>query len=203
MCFTPDTTRLVSFTDSRSVSIWDLQMIRRELARLDLDWELPKLSPRKAEEDTQPFQVRVDIGDIVNWRTASRKNSESWRLATATDEKSRNPARAVSLANEAIRLEPDNGHYWNTLGVALYRAGNWEESICALQKSMQLLAGTCECGNSFFLAMAYWKRNEREDARQWFNRGVSWLEKNVTELRIEQQVEMRRFREEAAVLLGK
>ena len=42
--------------------------------------------------------------------------------------------RAVELATKAVELAPEGGPYWNTLGVARYRAEDWRaaiEAICA------------------------------------------------------------------------
>ena len=85
--------------------------------------------------------------------------------------------------------------YWNTLGVAHYRASDWKSAIAALEKSIKLRQG----GDSFdwfFLAMAHWKLGEKEEARKWYDRAVTWMDKNSPN-----DEELRRFREEAAKLL--
>ena len=89
----------------------------------------------------------------------------------------REPALGVKLARGAVELEPGVATYWNTLGVAQYRAGDWNAAIAALQKSMELRKG----GDSFdwfFLAMAYEKLGDTEKARQWYERATVWMEKN-------------------------
>jgi uncharacterized protein HemY len=51
-------------------------------------------------------------------------------------------------------MTPSNGSFWNTLGVASYRAGQWQDAVDALKKSVQFRSG----GNIwdwFFLAMAH------------------------------------------------
>ena len=45
----------------------------------------------------------------------------------------------------------------------------------------------------FFLAMAHWQLDEKDEARKWYDQGVQWMEKNKPE-----DEELRRFREEAA-----
>jgi serine/threonine protein kinase/tetratricopeptide (TPR) repeat protein len=44
-------------------------------------------------------------------------------LATCPDVKIRNPSRGVELAKQAVERAP-NGNFWNTLGIAFYRAGD-------------------------------------------------------------------------------
>jgi tetratricopeptide (TPR) repeat protein len=104
--------------------------------------------------------------------------------------------RAVALANKAIKLAPNEGANWNTLGVALYRAGNFKAAIEALNKSMELHKGGVSF-DWFFLAMAHWQLDNKADARQWYDKAVAWAEKHAP-----RDEELRRFRAEAAKVLG-
>ncbi len=94
-------------------------------------------------------------------------------------------------------LAPKHAHYWNTLGVAHYRARSWKEAIAALRKSMGLLCGQLESWNTFFLAMAHWQLGNKEEARKWYDQGAAWMDKNQPK-----NEELRRFRAEAVELLG-
>ena len=49
----------------------------------------------------------------------------------------------------------------------------------------------------FFLAMAHWRLGEKDKAREWYDRAVRWMDKNPSK-----NEELRRFRAEAAELLG-
>jgi uncharacterized protein HemY len=89
-----------------------------------------------------------------------------------------------------------DGNIWNTLGVAQYRAKDWKAAIAALDKSMKLGPGG-DCSASFFLAMSHWQLGEKAEARKWFDKAVKWMDKNLP-----QNEELRRFRAEAAALLG-
>ena len=122
-------------------------------------------------------------------------NMVAWFRATSPNPSFRDAARAVVLAQEATKLAPKNGAFWNTLGVALCRAGKWKDAIPALKKSMELTAG----GNSFdwfFVAMAKHKLGE-EDAREWYDKAVAWMEKEKPD-----DKELKRFRAEAEEVLG-
>src|SRR5262249_57765634 len=95
---------------------------------------------------------------------ASIYNDWAWLLATCPEEKVRDPKRAVQLARRAVEADP-RASYWNTLGVAHYRAGSWTDARRALEQSMAGHRG----GDSFdwfFLAMAYWQQGERGGARR-------------------------------------
>jgi superkiller protein 3 len=131
-----------------------------------------------------------------NPRFASSHNSLAWLLATCPDLKFRNPARAVELGKRAVELSPQEAGVWNTLGVAHYRAGEWQAAIEALEKSMELRTGG-DGFDWFFLAMAHWQQGHPDEARQWHDRAVEWMEANQPD-----DMELRRYRAEAAALLG-
>jgi tetratricopeptide (TPR) repeat protein len=131
-------------------------------------------------------------------------NGLAWILATCADPKLRDPPRAVELAKKAVEWAPDIANYWNTQGVAQYRAGNWQAAINSLEKSIELVAdndigggASGESWNKFFLAMAHWQLGEKEEARKWYKMSVEWMEKYESD-----NDELRRFRAEAAELLG-
>jgi tetratricopeptide (TPR) repeat protein len=71
-------------------------------------------------------------------------------------------SEAVQWARTASELEPGNGAIWNTLGIALYRDGQWQACVDALRKSMELNAA--EPSNGLVLAMAQWQLGDRDQA---------------------------------------
>jgi len=133
----------------------------------------------------------------------------------------RNPTRAIGLATKAIELAADDAQSWIILGVAYYRAGDAKAAIEAIEQSMQLSAGG-DASGWFFLAMACWRKGDKEKARSWYDKAVQWMEKKpsqdevpglfparrvamstpVSPLTGSQDEELRRFRAEAAALLG-
>src|SRR5262249_45126484 len=100
------------------------------------------------------------------------------------------------LAKSAVEHRPEQASYWNTLGVAYYRAGNWTDGAAALRKSIEL-GKRGGSSNWFFRAMAHWKLGERDEARRCYEGAVEWEEKNKTG-----DEALRRFRLEAAELIG-
>jgi tetratricopeptide (TPR) repeat protein len=129
-------------------------------------------------------------------KNAALHNNIAWILATCADARFRDPRLAVELGRRAVELAPKEGAYWNSLGAAHYRAGNWDGAIAALETSMTLRQG----GDSydwFFRAMACWQLGQRDEARRWYDRAVQWMEQHASD-----HHELRRFRAEAAALLG-
>ena len=92
-------------------------------------------------------------------------------------------------------MAPNNAAFWNTLGVADYRAGQWKDAVEALEKSLQLQKDNA--WDLFFLAMAHWQLGEREAARDDYRKGVAWMEEQKCE-----DAALVGFRAEAAELLG-
>jgi serine/threonine protein kinase/Tfp pilus assembly protein PilF len=123
-------------------------------------------------------------------------NSLAWLLATCPDQAVRDPAEAVTLAKKAVAVAPQHADPLNTLGVAHYHSGNWQEAADTLDKSVTKRKGG-DSYDFFFLAMAHWQLGRREDAGQWFGRAVEWMDKNRPN-----DDELRHFRAEAAALLG-
>jgi tetratricopeptide (TPR) repeat protein len=104
--------------------------------------------------------------------------------------------RAVELATHAVRLAPRDGDFWNTLGVAHYRAGHWTEAVAALEKARELSNGG-DAVDRLFLAMAHWQLGEREEARRWYDQAV---QKPETSKLLRAKIPL--YRTEAARLLG-
>jgi hypothetical protein len=57
---------LLSFVseDSRSIHVWDLRAIRRRLAEMDLDWNLPSYPLSDTTRNPRPLKLSVDLGDF-------------------------------------------------------------------------------------------------------------------------------------------
>jgi tetratricopeptide (TPR) repeat protein len=127
----------------------------------------------------------------------------AWFLSTCPDAKRRDPDRAVGLAKKAVDRAPGEGIYWNTLGIAHYRAGNAKAAVEAIEKGLELRKNA-EAADRFFLAMAHHKLGNRDQARQAYEQAVEWLEKNTALLAADKRRadERRRFREEAEDILG-
>jgi tetratricopeptide (TPR) repeat protein len=113
------------------------------------------------------------------------------------------PAEAVVLARKDAELRPEHGGCWTTLGTAYYRVGDWQAAAVALEKAVNLRNGG-DCYDWFFLAMTRWRLGQREYARKQYDRAVAWMETHKGELEMHKtrEARFRRFRAEAAELLG-
>jgi tetratricopeptide (TPR) repeat protein len=123
-------------------------------------------------------------------------NLQAWFLATTSEPGLRDHALAMRLAKKAVMAREKSGNYWNTLGVAHYRNGNFRAAIAALEKAMRFRGGG-QSFDWFFLAMAHWPLGDRAMARKWYNQAVQWMRNHLPA-----DGELRRFRAEAADLIG-
>src|SRR5262249_4972399 len=111
---------------------------------------------KKLEEAVAAYRKAIDL-DPKKFNSCPNLafvlNQLAWALAADPEPARRDPGRSVSLAKEAVDLQPRNGAYWNTLGAAQYRAGKWKEAVTALEKSMDF-RNSGDTFDWFFLAMA-------------------------------------------------
>jgi serine/threonine protein kinase/tetratricopeptide (TPR) repeat protein len=149
----------------------------------------------------------ADYGEFLRLfpQTESRGsvlNEFAWLLATCSDPLVRNPRRAVAHAQELVKGSPRVSAFWNTLGVAQYRAGDWKAAVEALDKSRELSGGGI-AEDWCFLAMAHRKLGHDDEARKAYDRAVQWLEKNkpLLEKNPDRAKELERFRGEAEEVL--
>jgi tetratricopeptide (TPR) repeat protein len=150
------------------------------------------LAQNKPQEAIAAYKTAL----VIDPQYAEGNNHVAWLLATSRDTQLRDPGLALTLAKKAVELEPKNGAYLNTLGVACYRTGDWNGAITALEKSMELGQGG-DSSDWFFLAMAHWHLGEKDAARESYDRAVTWMEKHAP-----RNEELIGFRAEAAELLG-
>jgi WD40 repeat protein len=61
LCFSPDSTLFVVGEHGTTVRVWDLRLVREQLAKLNLDWELPPY-PQKTSIASGPIRIHVEEG---------------------------------------------------------------------------------------------------------------------------------------------
>ena len=143
----------------------------------------------------QAYRRAIRIAE--NLTEPEAENELAWALATTPSPQIQDLQLAVRLARKAVEQAAESGGYWNTLGVAHYRVGDWKAATEALQKSMQpqRRRRCLPTGSSWPWPTGAWER--RIAARPWYDKAADWMEKNKS-----QDAELRRFRGEAATLLG-
>jgi tetratricopeptide (TPR) repeat protein/tRNA A-37 threonylcarbamoyl transferase component Bud32 len=126
-------------------------------------------------------QQNADLGELYRAALPYDEDGEflnayAWFLVDCPDIVLRDPEQALTLVQRALSKRPDQGRFWNTLGVAQYRRGAWSKAAAALEKSMELSEGGDGC-DWFFLAMTRAQLNDLSVARAWHAQALAWLEK--------------------------
>jgi WD40 repeat protein len=102
-------------------------------------------------------------------------NDLAWYYV-AGPEALRDPVAAAPLAEKAVKLAPDRREYVNTLGVAYYRLGRFDDAISRLSQSAAMdqnhPGGTAF--DFYFLAMSYHELGQPDHAREYMDRATSW-----------------------------
>jgi tetratricopeptide (TPR) repeat protein len=112
-------------------------------------------------------------------------------LASSPATALRDPKRAVALATKAAEMQRTEGTFWNTLGVAQYRTGDWSAAIDALNRSM-MLRDRGDAFDWYFLAMAEWQHGNKDEARHWYDKAAVWRAEKAKD-----NEELQRFEAEA------
>jgi tetratricopeptide (TPR) repeat protein len=130
--------------------------------------------------------------------SADQRHNYSRFLTRCPATEFRDAKQAVEIAQQLTTARPGNATFWNTLGAALYRNGDWGPAVQALQRAQEKRPTGTEHGSDlFWLSMAQWQLNEQEAARAAYRHGVEWLEATLPH-----NPELRRLQREAADLLG-
>jgi len=177
----------------------NLEMRRRVLGEGNPDtlWAMRSLAATYSAEGkcTQADELYRKAVELRP-NKASSLNALAWYLLSVPDRRCRRPEEALQLARRAVQAAPNVATNYNTLGLAEYRNGLWDEAIASLNKSAELNRGA-EPTDFFFLSMAHWKRDDKAEAARFFQQGVDIANSRAvgSELRI--------FWAEAAELLGR
>ena len=150
---------------------------------------------RKAVGDREPARADREKADSLLPKDPTALNARAWTAATGPVAV-RDPERAIALAKRAVALAPEEQLTLNTLGVALYRAGQYADAISVLERSRAAGKGRLEAFDLFFLAMAHDHLGHREQARGCYDQAVYWVgaQKSLT---ASHTTELAAFRAEA------
>ncbi len=226
LCFSPDGSQLAMATSNHIVYIWELRVIRAQLAAMGLDWTAPEFPPDELARSTalprvnvrtnaEFFELRARmherrrdfkeaLGDFqraldLEPDRAAACNGAAWIYATGPAAV-RSAEKAEPLARRAVQLKPDNWNYRNTLGVVQYRLDQFAAAVETLELNLRNADNRALASDLLFLAMAYHRLGQADQARSAYDRGSTWLTGQVT-LRGRALEELNTVRAEAEALL--
>ncbi len=134
-------------------------------------------------------------------------NNLAWNLVTAPPEL-RDAQRTIELAEQALREEPNSTTYRNTLGVAHYRAGNYQRVIELLEPNVLAAPGGQLPYDLFFLSMSHAASGNQREAEFYLHMADRWLsvtqdDRSLNDDPIRPELRAIRAEAEAAVRAGR
>jgi serine/threonine protein kinase len=153
----------------------------------------------RAEEAERTLGEALDHEEALSMKQpASAADQEAFArfLATCPVPRFRDAPRAVALARRAVDLAPKDPQAWSALGLSHYRAGNWNEAIRALSRSLELNSAGSPA-DWLILAMARWRTGRQDEARSWHDKAAAWIEKHPS-----RDQESHRLRAEVEALMA-
>ena len=131
-----------------------------------------------ALEDVEPaladaLRVMDRLGLLSVGSAGKYLNAGAWMATTNATLDSGSYARALFCSRLSTIDAPKNSEYWNTLGLARCRVGQFATSVTALEQSMRLSDG----GNGWdwvVLALAYAQLGENDLCQSWLERALEW-----------------------------
>jgi tetratricopeptide (TPR) repeat protein/WD40 repeat protein len=193
----------------RALALIDLDRCREAIT--DLDQLVPK-HPEAVELYVLRGQCHDRLGDRARAEADLRKalalapgdaqaaNTLAWHYVTGP-ERLRDPAKALPLARKAVERSPGRRTYHNTLGVVLYRLGQYPEAVKYLSESLEHTAAESAAYDLYVLAMCHHRLGDAAPARDCFDRAERWVREQQGRLTANEGEELNAFRVEAAELL--
>jgi tetratricopeptide (TPR) repeat protein len=122
-----------------------------------------------------------------------------WELVPFPDPQFLDPRQILDFAKRSSS--------WQMYGIAAYRLGDYKDAIAKLEKSLEGGTDITKVSAWFFLAMANERLGEHEKARSWYAKAIQVMDKpspgwSTIDYRRLIYADLRRFRAEAAALLG-
>jgi tetratricopeptide (TPR) repeat protein len=163
--------------------------------------------------------LRAELGDAAERRCLTAGMLERYaetenltlvyraaRFAVLFPDGNADPDSAVRLVRRAQRSRPSEfGHsMWVLVGMAHYRAGEWQAALEAFEKAAQFPdTDSSTPDRLLFSALARARLGDAKQARADYDQALRWLETNRNQYEgyLPRERELLRFRAEAAAVL--
>jgi tetratricopeptide (TPR) repeat protein len=215
VAFSPDGQRLASANQDGSIHLWEAASVSREVQHrratnqmvADLFGQMPLRVDVLERLRTQPgvsASRRQDVLAVAQTypEDPSALNDLAREVVKLPGGEMSGYRQALRYSEEACRLEPEDGSFLTTLGVAYYRVGDYEKALDVLARSDQINAlrdqgsGPADLA---FLAMTHLQLGHAKEAEA----KLQLLRERMRDPRSAQAAESQGFLREAEELLAK
>jgi tetratricopeptide (TPR) repeat protein len=123
LAFSPDSSQLAAATEDHVIHLWDLRLLRQELAALHLDWDLAPISPPQNPGNSHPLQAHIDRGTLI------------WESSPNDPDRLR---QEVGIYSIVLSLNPFNFQAYRKRGEAHRRQGEYAKALDDLSMALIL-----------------------------------------------------------------
>ncbi len=148
-------------------------------------------------EKSRPHDAKAQTLREPLTTTAEQLLAFAVLLGNCDDIELRQPDRAIALLQQAVKLVPGNPRYVSALGLAYFRAGQWDKSLIAI-RTAQSLRIFPDATDSFVLAMSLSKSGEKEKAQVALQQAIETMDKHSPG-----QIEQLKLKAEVSESIGK
>jgi serine/threonine protein kinase/WD40 repeat protein/tetratricopeptide (TPR) repeat protein len=179
-CFSPDGSQLVAHAGREgAIHVWDLRLIRRQLAEMGLDWDLPPYPP-PLSESAKPLRVQVLLAEpplpsaeldaqaylergllYVRLRRYWEADADFDR-ARRLDPKRPNWEEIIRSYSQAIDLQPNDTALWSKRGFLYTQMGLNDKAVADFAKAIDLKPD--DGGSWYEMALAHSRLGQWEQA---------------------------------------
>jgi tetratricopeptide (TPR) repeat protein len=215
VAFSPDGQRLASANEDGFIHLWETASVSREVqhsratnlmvadffAQIPLRADvlerlrtLPAMSPSRRQEVLAVAQTYPE--------NPNELHELAWQLVMQPGGEMSGYRKALRYSEEACQLEPENGDFLSTLGVAYYRVGSYEKALDVLSRSEKINAVRGQGSHPAdlaFLAMAHQQLGHAKEAEA----GLQLLRERMKDPRWAQDAQAAGFLREAEELLAR
>jgi tetratricopeptide (TPR) repeat protein len=214
VAFSRDGKRLASANQHGSIHLWETTSVSREILErratnqwaADLFAEMPLRADVLERLRTLPGMSPSRRRELIT--VAEKYPEDSSLLDLLGRELVKLPGgemsgyrKALRYSEEACQLEPENGEFLNTLGMAYYRVGNYEKALDLLARSDKInsLKEGSRPADLAFLAMAHQQLGHAKEAEA----KLQLLRERIKDPRLAKDAGADIFLREAEELLAK
>ena len=144
VAFSPDGKRVVSGSGDNTLKVWG-PVNRKAVAAGKIVDELYQehgfyydvIDVLKVDKtlDESVRNYALQIANSLKWKDPVKLNEESWKIVSLPDGNAVAYQEALSKAEKAVSSAPNDWRILNTLGVAQYRVGKYEDALKTLASS--------------------------------------------------------------------
>ena len=180
VAFSPDGQRLASANQDGSIHLWETASVSREIldrrATIQMVADLFRQMPLRADVLERLRSLpgmsssrRQEVVAVAQTYPENPRalNELAWQIVKLPGGEISDYRKALRYSEEACELEPENGDFLSTLGVAYYRVGNYEKALDVLSRSDKINAlkdNGSRPTDLAFLAMAHQQLGHAKEA---------------------------------------